>query len=79
MASLGCAPRRCGSSAKGHADKEAEPIICVSSQGSTQQMSIIRLQCDVGAFHRSYKRFEIIEMPPDSIAMVGDIKILQGV
>lgn len=42
-----------GPLAKGHADKEAEPIMCVSSRGSTQQQTaFVKLQCDVGAFSR---------------------------
>lgn len=53
----------CSCSAKGQTDKEAEAIICVSSRGSAQQSSIMEPLCDVGAFHRSHKRLEIIEIP----------------
>lgn len=65
---IGCAAYAahcCSSSgplAKGHIDKEAEPIICVSSRGSTQQTSIVELHVMLGPFHRSHKRLEIIEI-----------------
>ncbi len=65
--------------AKGHTDKEAEPINCVSSRGSTQQTSIVKLQCDVGAFSQEPQKTWDYWDFTDSIVIVTDIKILQGV
>lgn len=53
----------CGSSAKGHTDKEAEPIMKVSSGGSAQQTSVVKvLMWTVEPFHRSHKGLQIIKI-----------------